>query len=193
MSSIQLAFPARSPMPWCSKALRPLARPRFDSPVRVNFIGSLGASGASTMFVGQNISVKGFVTQQKYLSGRSLQQIELLLGYHAGRLSRGASFATLDRLPAIDEFETFGYSQVAAHRHVVPADLDPIGLRRMAMSAWSLVGPDRLIKAFATTPHDEFDEPGHPISSRAGSSAVEDRSRAFPGRSPRFSLGTATS
>ena len=111
------------------------------------------------MFVGQNISVKGFVTQQKYLSGRSLQQIELLLGYHAGRLSRGASFATLDRLPAIDEFETFGYSQVAAHRHVVPADLDPIGLRRMAMSAWSLVGPDRLIKAFATTPHDDSMNP----------------------------------
>src|SRR5271165_534630 len=111
------------------------------------------------MFVGQNISVKGFVTQQKYLSGRSLQQMESLLGYHAGRLSRGAGFAMLDRLPAINEFETFGYSQVAAHRHVVPADLDPAGLRRMAMSAWSLAGPNRLIKVLPATPHDDAMNP----------------------------------
>jgi hypothetical protein len=106
------------------------------------------------MFVGQSITVTGFVTQLKYLSGRSLHQIESLLGFHAGRLSGGATFATLDRLPAVDEFQTFGYSQVAAHRHVVPTDLDPVGLRRLAMSAWSPTGPNRLIKVIATTPHD---------------------------------------
>ena len=106
------------------------------------------------MRVGQPISVRGFVTQLKYLAGRPLWEIELFLGYRSGRLAKGAAFATLDRLPQINEFETAGYSQVAAHRHVMPAGLDPVGLRRMAMSAWTLVGPDRLIKVLPETPHD---------------------------------------
>jgi hypothetical protein len=104
--------------------------------------------------VGQSIAVKGFVTQYKFLAGRQLASIELLLGFHAGRLSRGAAFATLDRLPMIGEFDTAGYSQVADHRHVAPADLDPEGLRRMAMRAWTLTGPNRLIRVQASTPHD---------------------------------------
>jgi hypothetical protein len=106
------------------------------------------------VIVGQPLAVKGFVTQYKFLAGRPLARIESLLGFHAGRLARGATFATLDRLPTIGEFDTAGYSQVAAHRHVAPADLDPIGLRRMAMRAWTLTGSDRLIKVMATTPHD---------------------------------------
>ena len=106
------------------------------------------------MFVRQKIEVKGFVTQLKYLNGRSLQQIESLLGFHPGRLARGASFAALDRLPSINEFETAGYSQVAAHRHRPPTDLDPVGLRRLAMSVWAAAGPDRLVKVVASTPHD---------------------------------------
>ena len=106
------------------------------------------------MVVGQSVQVKGFVTQLKYLNGRRLKDIESLLGFHAGRLSRGAAFATLDRLPQIDEFETSGYTQVAAHRHVTPGGLDPAVLRRNAMSAWALAGPNRLIRVIATTPHN---------------------------------------
>jgi hypothetical protein len=106
------------------------------------------------MVVGQNIQVSGFVTQLKYLSGHSLEDIGSLLGFNAGRLSMGGAFATLDRLPQIDEFETAGYSQVAAHRHVMPDGLDPTVLRRNAMSAWALAGPNRLIKVMASIPHN---------------------------------------
>ena len=108
------------------------------------------------MDIGQQVAVKGYVTQLGFLAGRPLREIESLLGYSPCRLARGASFAAPDRLPNINEFETAGYSQVAAHRHVMPAGLDPTGLRRMARSAWSLTGPDRLIKVLPETPHDRM-------------------------------------
>jgi hypothetical protein len=130
------------------------ASPRVDqwSPRRYGpFVIVLGIVW---MVVGGKIDVTGFVTQYKYLAGRSLLQIESLLGFHPARLARGASFATLDRLPTLHEFETAGYSQVAGRRHRAPSDLDPVGLRRMAMSAWAMTGPDRLIKVLATTRHD---------------------------------------
>ena len=104
--------------------------------------------------IGDKIEIRGFVTQYKYLGGRTLFQMESLLGFQSGRLSNGATIATLDRLPTLDEFETAGYSQVAAHRHVMPRDLDPVGLRKMAMQAWTLNGPDRLVKVMAAKAHD---------------------------------------
>ena len=106
------------------------------------------------MFVGEKLLVRGFVTQYKYLVGRPLPLIECLLGFQPGRMAGGAAFLTLDRLPLQDDFETAGYSQVAAHRHSPPADLDPGGLRRLAMSAWSPSGPDRLIKVIPAIGHN---------------------------------------
>jgi hypothetical protein len=108
----------------------------------------------AALVVGQIVMVRGFVTQLKFLAGRPLREIESLLGFHSGRLQRGAAFAALDRLPTINGFETAGYSQVAAHRHVMPAGLDPVALRRMAMAAWALSGPNRLIKVLPETLHD---------------------------------------
>lgn len=106
------------------------------------------------MVVGQNITVRGFVTKQKYLAGRSLLELESLLGFHAGRLANGATFAALDRSPQAQEFETRGYSQVADHRHATPAGLDMATIKRLAMAAWAPSGPDCLIKVMAVTAHD---------------------------------------
>ena len=106
------------------------------------------------MQVHEKLTVTGFITKYGYLGGRTLGQIERLLGFHPGRLARGAVFARLDRLPTINEVETAGYSQVAGHRHRPPADLDLRGLRRLAMSEWSMSGPGRLIKVLPETRHD---------------------------------------
>jgi hypothetical protein len=106
------------------------------------------------MAVGQKIAVGGFVTKQKSLAGRSLLELESILGFHAGRLANGATFAALDRLPLPNEFETRGYSQVADHRHATPPGLDMAAIKRMAMAAWAPSGPDRLIKVMAVTLHN---------------------------------------
>lgn len=97
----------------------------------------------------------GFVTQLKFLNGRTLLQIEGLLGFHGGRLAAGATIFALARLPNIEEFETQGYSQVAGHRHRPPAGLDPLALRKMAMRAWTLTGGDSLVKLTPQTQHNE--------------------------------------
>ncbi len=106
------------------------------------------------MMVGDCVSISGCVTQLKYLNLRNLMTMEKYIGFRAGRLAAGAVIATLDRLPTINEFDTLGYSQVAEHRHRMPSDLDPQGIRRMAMSAWSPSGGDRLVKLLPVTPHD---------------------------------------
>src|SRR5579883_1982374 len=107
------------------------------------------------MIIGEKISVTGFVTQYKFIAGRVLGEIGRSLGYDRGRFMRGATFATLDRLPTLDEFNPRGYSQVADHRYFAPSGVDPAVLGRMAVANWSLFGPNRLIKVFPALPHDE--------------------------------------
>lgn len=106
------------------------------------------------MVVGQNIAVRGFVTKQKYLAGRSLLELERTLGFHVGRLANGATFAALNQLPQAQEFETRGYSQVADHRHATPPSLDMAAIKRMAIASWAPSGPERLIKVMAVTAHN---------------------------------------
>ena len=43
--------------------------------------------------IGDKIEIRGFVTQYKYLGGRTLFQMESLLGFQSGRLSNGAAKA----------------------------------------------------------------------------------------------------
>lgn len=108
------------------------------------------------MAVGDRIEkVTGYVTQDKYLVGRSLGTLERYLGFHEGRLAHGATFVRLDRLPTSDEFELAAYSMTAAHRHVMPSGLNVSKLKALAMSRWTLSGPDRLVKVLATIRHDD--------------------------------------
>lgn len=107
------------------------------------------------MTIGDKIStIKGYVTQDKFLVGRSLEEIERVLGFHTGRLSRGAVIAKLTSLPGPDEFELAGYSITPGHRHVVPAGLDQQKLKGIAITRWSLAGPARLVKVMPHTNHD---------------------------------------
>lgn len=107
------------------------------------------------MVVGEKITVRGFITQYKFIAGRTLDEIGRSIGYDRGRFLRGATFAILDRLPTVDEFDLRGYSQIADHRHVAPSGVDPAVLRRMAVANWSLFGVNRLVKVFPTIPHDD--------------------------------------
>jgi hypothetical protein len=106
------------------------------------------------MTVGDRLSVQGYITQDKFLVGRRLSELELYLGFHCGRLALGATFVKLDRLPKEGEFELAAYSMTAAHKHSTPAGLDISKLKALAMSRWSLTGPDRLIKVFPLVRHD---------------------------------------
>jgi hypothetical protein len=93
--------------------------------------------------VGDIVEVRGYVTQDKYLVGRDLSEIERLLGFHAGRLALGASFVKLNSLPGADDFVLAGYSLTPEHRFAPSPNLDPGKLKAIAMSRWSRWIPER--------------------------------------------------
>jgi hypothetical protein len=101
------------------------------------------------------IQVSGFVTLKKFLAGKSLQQIESLLGFHQGRLRLGATIAELQSTPSAAEFDLAGYSQVADHRFNKAAlnGFDMSKLKGIVQDVWSQPG-EKLVKVIATTRHD---------------------------------------
>jgi hypothetical protein len=52
----------------------------------------------SPMPVGQFTEVYGFITQEKFLRGKSLAELEDLLGFQTGRLAQGAVVLALSNL-----------------------------------------------------------------------------------------------
>ena len=112
-----------------------------------------------------NVNLRGCFTTQRWLQGRTLREIELRLGFHQGRLSQGAWFATAFRLPKPEEFEFAGYTQVAGHRTKkadgdlsTPANQEEKSnylKRQMSVinNEWSLLGNRRLIKVIPMLDH----------------------------------------
>jgi hypothetical protein len=95
---------------------------------------------------GDPIEISGFVTKEKFVRGRTLFELERLLGYAVARLLKGVIVAKPLVLPGADAFETRGYSQVAGHRYTPASGLDYDAVRRLAQQSWSISGPDSLVK-----------------------------------------------
>ena len=111
------------------------------------------------------IFMKGFFTTQKYLQGRTLYQIEKLLGLHERRLSKGAWFCAATMLPGTNDFELAGYSQVAGHhtKDQYGSINDPKNLseknayesqKKNVIGSWKLYGWQRLIKVIPEINYD---------------------------------------
>jgi hypothetical protein len=103
---------------------------------------------------GQVVNISGFVTLSKYIKGRTLADIEKILGFHPGRLLQGATFAELQRMPRASEFEARGYSQVADHHHKSSNGVDPDKLKQIVIAeVWSKPG-ERLVKVIPGVGHN---------------------------------------
>jgi len=98
--------------------------------------------------------VSGYVTKDKFIRGRTVQQIEQILGFHPGRFRSGIAVVLLNRLPTLAEFELAAYSITPEHRFQRPTDLNIDKLKKMAAESWSLIGLERLVKVQPAIPHD---------------------------------------
>jgi hypothetical protein len=126
----------------------------------------------SPMPVGQFTEVYGFITQEKFLRGKSLAELEDLLGFQTGRLAQGAVILALKQLPAPEQFTFGGYTQVADH-HFKEQYGDNSILKQpqgendrdyrtrilkiknnIIKTVWAETGPERLVKVKAVTPHN---------------------------------------
>lgn len=112
--------------------------------------------------IGTSIYRAGCITQDKYLKGKSMRQIEKILGFQQGRFAEGMYVAILTELPSDGEFELAGYSQVASHRRdakSAQSGLDVNKLKKNVLSSWQLSGPDRLVKIIPNIKHDNALDP----------------------------------
>lgn len=97
--------------------------------------------------------IRGCITQERYIKGKTLKELEDILGYKAGFLERGMRVVALLRLPRIDEFELLGYSQVAEHRvsKAGQSGLDINKIKEIVLrDTFTLVGSKRLVKVIPT-------------------------------------------
>jgi hypothetical protein len=127
------------------------------------------------------ITLRGFFTSQGWLRGKTLSEIELLIGYRPGRLSAGASVYAFTRVPENWEFEVSGYTNVPGGQAIdhkwVAADRDAAAyyaktgmrssetvLKDNARASMMCSGPNRLIKVYPLLedPSDTF-PPGRGI------------------------------
>lgn len=110
------------------------------------------------MLLHQIIYVKGCITQEKYIKGKTLAELERILGFQKGRLDNGMIVAALMQLPAANQFEVLGYSQVAEHKFSADATkgLDVNKLKEiLRKDVFTLSGNNRLVKVMAKTVHNE--------------------------------------
>lgn len=100
------------------------------------------------------MDAKGCFTQDKFIAGRTLREIERNLGFREGRLSAGGVVVALSQLPEKNQFRVAGYTNVSLHNFVLWAGCDPDVLKKNVMKQWQLRGPERLVKVIPTVPHD---------------------------------------
>ena len=117
------------------------------------------------MFVNDTLHLDGFFTQQLWLQGQSMPEIEKRLGFHAGRLKEGCIILAAIKVPEAGDFEFAGYSQVAAHKTAQQygslnqtsnkSEADAYAIRKKnVMAGWGTYGQSRLIKILPGIRHN---------------------------------------
>jgi hypothetical protein len=68
------------------------------------------------MFLHNSIPSKAVSLRKNTSKAEPLQELENILGFHKGRLSKGIVVAALLQIPSKPQFELLGYTQVAGHK-----------------------------------------------------------------------------
>src|SRR3954453_7526097 len=97
---------------------------------------------------------KGFITQDKFLLGQTLIDLEKRLGYKPGRFLKGIWVGVCLNLPEQSLLDLKGYSQVAGHKQMKLDGLEVDQLKKIALSTMRTSGPDRIVKVFPEISHD---------------------------------------
>ena len=83
----------------------------WNWPVKVMSSARGTALGLSA---GRVVAISGYVTSEKFVRGRPLNDVEQILGLIPGELAQGAILLRLNTLPTADQFELRGYTQTPA-------------------------------------------------------------------------------
>jgi hypothetical protein len=109
------------------------------------------------LILNKTYPMKGCITQRGSLKGRSLRELENLLGYADGRLKSGAYICELQQLPAKDQFTLAGYTQVPTHKTneaYGKVELDLGVIYKNLMKDWTMGGSKTPVKLIPVSDHD---------------------------------------
>ena len=104
--------------------------------------------------VGDRVKVRGFITTENCVRGKSLFKVEETLGFAHGRMAQGLTLVALNAIPATSQFDLRGYTYTPDHRWVEPKDMVISRLKSNAQDTFSIQGDDRLVKIIPTIEHD---------------------------------------
>jgi hypothetical protein len=106
------------------------------------------------MNIGDAIAVSGCFTKERYFAGRTLREIETLLGFHQGRMRDGMETVALMRLPEAHEFEILEYTDLVTGTPRYPEGADIAEMKRLSRGSWLTSGIDRIVKVLPRRRHD---------------------------------------
>jgi hypothetical protein len=115
--------------------------------------------------------VRGFITRERWLMGKTPREMARLLGFNEGRMAHGATIYARTILPSDDQYDFAGHTHWSGGiPKDGPVDLWPekhreidrrfmrnpeIRAKDNVRATWRLNGPERLVKVEAKTPHSE--------------------------------------
>lgn len=115
-------------------------------------------------------NVKGFITRERWLLGKTPREMARLLGFDESRMAQGARIYALLVLPSNDQFEFAGHTYWSGGKpegepvNLWPEEHKAIDRRFMrspeirakdnVRATWTLNGPERLVKVDTKTAHD---------------------------------------
>ena len=115
--------------------------------------------------------VKGFITRERWMLGKTPREMARLLGFSESRIAQGAKIYALSILPRNEQFAFAGHTHwsggkpVGGEPELWPANQVKIDERFMrspeirakdnVRSTWTLTSPERLIKIETVIPHQE--------------------------------------
>jgi len=114
---------------------------------------------------GAVMHVGGWFTRERFLLGKTPEEMEQLLGLRPGRCSLGACVLAFNgcsplirfnRLPAANEFDFGGYTYWLGGKPAGDYQPPPINEQKVkanVIESWSLYGPERPVKVIANIPH----------------------------------------
>jgi hypothetical protein len=106
------------------------------------------------MKLGSVITVTGLFTQELFIAGRTLSEIEHILGFFNSRFFGGMAIAALLQYPEIGEFELGARVEPPEDPENPAEAADPAILKAEAMSTWRTMGLQRLVKVLSVANPD---------------------------------------
>lgn len=115
--------------------------------------------------LGSETNCTGCFTQFRYVQGRTLIEIEQILGFAEGRFSNGIYAGFLLDKPKLSEFEMYGYTTITVNtwknkndkptdKDRLPADQRNFLKKFLFEEIFATTGQLALVKIFPIIPHD---------------------------------------